>query len=855
MNQDEYDEITRLFSSLRAGPTDEEVDTMLEPVPDEELPALRSEIRQTANRIFDNWRSLESIVQRHEATIQKRWTNKSKLKRRELLLTTWPSMAPEHRPDIVLDNRSSTMADMKEEIKRMLEGGPRQQTMYEGVQREALLMPYINLHDLTKTEPLLLMINARGRRPPHAFASRDLQLSAPKIGMTKWRILDGYTMDFDGRTSGPETYGELQEGEWTTSLDAMGADPRIAGGAINPGDGLWILEIQDRLYKFLLDAAQRILHDIPAGDLTGPEYQIQPEPSLPSANSREDGVISLAITNLEATYSSPGRMDLHRYQSLLTARAHEEEDKLWALREDPGRFTESLVDFIAHRPEYVPDLSGKQHETTTIGGFRKHYGSGMKDLEDVYVMVFLLCNFIDMQFWGELAQEITGLIGLKKQHFDNKNVQPSDPLPQPFAMGLYRLQYNLCKTVEQRISILRMTVYSSPPMRPYMQRTSPDTLDKFAYNAQRSKPPPQHIFDFMTILSRLFDGDTLNIGHIAGVQSLMDQYDKFIVNVPNARQAISPFIAQQMSDLALLSDCLRQIHLFQPWATTLRKEIENSPVQAAIEAEFNEKLDRVRPRFKPGDQIRSMAVTISKSPYPVHKKRTAANVEAMQDAEALLDRMWGTMLQAMVQCNVLLSHSKMVLFLQGRQLQRTPDWVEPAKPTKKTTPQAAFSEGLGQPFGGHGVDDTHKVHVPTKENSKTKTRGTAASRPAASTQVETSEQETQSPTHTIRVDQRAFKVFGTLFHMPSSTSQPGEVSWTDFLHAMRSAGFGIEKLYGSVWQFVPHDVDDSRMAAGMRSILFHEPHPHSKIPFRHARRHGRRLTRAYGWSGETFVKE
>lgn len=47
---------------------------------------------------------------------------------------------------------------------------------------------------------------------------------------------------------------------------------------------------------------------------------------------------------------------------------------------------------------------------------------------------------------------------------------------------------------------------------------------------------------------------------------------------------------------------------------------------------------------------------------------------------------------------------------------------------------------------------------------------------------------------------------------------------------MSSTGFAIEKLYGSVWQFTPSDLDVER------SIQFHEPHPSGKIPFRMARR-------------------
>ena len=69
----------------------------------------------------------------------------------------------------------------------------------------------------------------------------------------------------------------------------------------------------------------------------------------------------------------------------------------------------------------------------------------------------------------------------------------------------------------------------------------------------------------------------------------------------------------------------------------------------------------------------------------------------------------------------------------------------------------------------------------------------------------------------------------------------GEVPWNDFLYAMTSVGFGAMKLYGSVWQLQPTKLDVER------SIQFHGLHPKGKVPFRIARKYGRRLNRTYGW--------
>lgn len=133
----------------------------------------------------------------------------------------------------------------------------------------------------------------------------------------------------------------------------------------------------------------------------------------------------------------------------------------------------------------------------------------------------------------------------------------------------------------------------------------------------------------------------------------------------------------------------------------------------------------------------------------------------------------------------------------------------------------------------------------TTPRSKVKTRGAPESNRSSHTAE--AEANPADPQPTFAVDSRALKVFRTVFFMPSLNAVPGEVAWNDFVHAMISTGFGAEKLYGSVWHFTPSKLDVER------SIQFHEPHPSGKIPFRVARRHGRRLHRAYGWHGDMFV--
>ena len=141
---------------------------------------------------------------------------------------------------------------------------------------------------------------------------------------------------------------------------------------------------------------------------------------------------------------------------------------------------------------------------------------------------------------------------------------------------------------------------------------------------------------------------------------------------------------------------------------------------------------------------------------------------------------------------------------------------------------------------------THDAPL-TGKKTKAKTRGIARARGPLSRPEEESPSDSMDEQPTFFLDNRALKVMKTIFYTPSSNANPGEVSWTDFLHAMVSTGFRPEKLYGSVWQFSPERLDVER------SIQFHEPHPVAKIAFRNARRIGRRLNQAYGWYVATFL--
>jgi hypothetical protein len=258
--------------------------------------------------------------------------------------------------------------------------------------------------------------------------------------------------------------------------------------------------------------------------------------------------------------------------------------------------------------------------------------------------------------------------------------------------------------------------------------------------------------------------------------------------------------------------------------------------EATFQMEYLENMDMVLKGITqmamPGDR---------KFDYPVDKKRTKQTTDKMIAAEKNLDMFWARFdanwkrISKKSIDNCMGDHKPRQ---RGEPIERTAPWVEPIPELKpNSTPKEP------KPW-----TDTKDDNIPIRTKEKVKTKGVGTTVESQETTIETpGQQDDKQPK--FKVDKAMLKVFNTLFFTPGQSSTPGEIPWIDFLRAMATTGFAAQKLYGSIWQFTPTNLDVER------SIQFHEPHPAVKIPFTVARRIGRRLTRAYGWHGGMFELE
>jgi hypothetical protein len=761
-----------------------------------------------STNIFKSWNRLHDLLLQHEDTLRKRWVKKSVIQRKQVLLEAWPGMATKHRPDF--------QALGKDTINRLLQS--------KSKYRKEFLYPYINLEDLTKPNNLLLFLNSRGHHRPDVFSFVDLQTQ--RTGRATKAILPaylhGYTMLLANQTT-PEMYGKLIPWGWKL----LGLAPMLYGLGAQPGEGLLALEVQETLLSFLVKCSESILQD-----LLPLQPTIEPRPALlapPSIIQHHAEWPSVAAVVAEAPYRVPIQLDFERLQALVSAKRSEAEDHIWSLREDPNSFHDFVIFWADHRYENIRDINtGKPHSRLGKPAF---WG----EVENQVVVK----AYSDLMIWDMALNELSRLAKLRVKY--GSGIHPGAPLPKQYGEELYGFKLFIENVLRpDLLDMFAMITPCSPPLRDrYIRQKVKDPNDPIKYDI-RAKDPGKYDY-FTTVLEFFTSGEVMTQ---LGFSELLDELDRITrSNTTGSRSAqpdlISTLVAASLSDLAVVSEIERQLNWHQP------KILPGSNTEGILDHFAKKQLPSMKVYTASlGKELKLPAVGIplTKFTYPSGKRLTATISNRMREAERNLDEFWSVVDQHYVENLKQPLHgylqAKLGIPMQ-REIERTPEWIEPTLPSKPNSTQSTTTDT----FSDLNIAEQSPVLDTTPVKVKVKTR---SAQPEVNTAIPDVVIPSPPPCPTITVNKRAHKVFTSIFYAPSAETPPGEIPWTEFLYALSSAGFAIEKQHGSAWLFAPS-------GAAKRSIIFHEPHPASKVPIQIARRFGRRLKYAYGWTAETFV--
>jgi hypothetical protein len=315
--------------------------------------------------------------------------------------------------------------------------------------RDAYVFPQINLEDLSKPKTLLLFLQARARNEPDVFANSDGNVNylGRMSGAVASTTLEQYAIVFSNRKT-PETYGEVITTEGKTEsfvkLNGWGTET-----------GLEILEMQQRIMRFLLDCCKAIMHDFAPDTLTSHAFPVLPAVVLPKETA--DGFASLAIMAQETPYRVPAHMDLERLELIIETHKSDVEDHIWTLREDPDYFTSCIQDCKDHSVYFLKDTNGRDHPLS------KPNRKG--ELWTMIISRMVASAHYRLESWAELLTQVKSLRALQAKHAQNISLEKE--LPKEYSDALYKFAcYCLWETTVPRGELMYYWA-SSPPMRQY----------------------------------------------------------------------------------------------------------------------------------------------------------------------------------------------------------------------------------------------------------------------------------------------------------------------------------------------------------------------------------------------------
>lgn len=817
---------------------------------------LRERALQYSLRIFQDFRELERILDRHEDLIRKRWRKKNGAKKEDLLREAWPDMLPSHRPDLAawLQVVASEAPGDSQEVR---------------IRREALLWPHISLEDLKMARHMPLLLHFRGRYQPHEFIYSDLELA--RLGRASGLVpftdnLPAYVMMFHDRTS-EGAYGEMVA--WSSDSEAKHALGTGAGMAVP--DGLLALEIQSEIMSFCVSFCKTILHDLE--DPT--EGTIMPRLVEPA---EEPGPYrSLKKKVMESPYRQPARLDLNRLLTLVQAERDDRENHIWSMRELPSYYAERMALNVDHSQMMLLDSVTHQPHHWSLE-------PGTPMLFPYAAHIEVVDSYVDLFLFDKLLKLIKALVSDYARH-QNK-VRPDNELPGELLESLKSFWYILDVLVDRYLKTLSRIICHSPPMRQYCLRDERAELEGYG-SATTWVIPETHEHAAMQqlkpLLGLLIDRRTPTV---LGLPIVVDALEHAIENDQSVSGLISPLVAERLTTLYSLSECVRQLRLFQPWSS----RIAVSEDQEALETRLYPEKEAVKRFMMTPLHFPRMAElgnpTGKKFEYPEHRQYTEEVVQKLRKAERNLAAFWhgvGKFYRSEEDDPTGFVQILLVLD-KNRTIWRTPEYVPPVRTlgrrdraVDQEQPHNPWSLTLHNPAKEVTGSFTRRASAETGKKRRNSSIGRrqrdAPPQPEiiegplleqraelepgqgeggqVDAPLEVEQEVVPEARRIFALDKASLKVFRMIFHDPQDSEHPGEVPWREFLRAMAEVGFAVEKLHGSTWIFTP---DEERVGAN-HPIQFHEPHgkqANNKVPISIARRMGRRLADHYGWSAETF---
>ena len=427
--------------------------------------------------------------------------------------------------------------------------------------------------------------------------------------------LSGYTMLLKNEND-PETYGRMLS--WDEDSNAFDMMSRSVG--IQPGEGLLVMEIQKRKMEFLLSCTKVILQDLNLNASDIPRQPYKEEDMLARSNSEWQ---SLTMEMLEAPYRVPDRFEISKLKSFVNARRNQAIDHVWALREDPSYFQDTVLEWSEHRQEKILTADGRAHPVLRKDLFWERVVGNM-----------IVHAYTDFLIWHGLLEEIEEVRKIATQIAAKTKAHDDLPRSMEFENAISHFSYFVENATKDVLETWKVAMVASPPLRKHFARAPQDPTNTRIQVTGKSSSASRK--DNLLWLMERFTMDQQVF--LFGTEYLCDELEREVRSNPANRERISGYMASLISDLSLLGEFKRQIDL-RSNGPLMVEDVEEDVKKAEFERKTS-LLRRIYEVLSKHKDLASSALPLSKFNHHSYKRRTKAVTDKMQQAERELDIFW-----------------------------------------------------------------------------------------------------------------------------------------------------------------------------------------------------------------------
>lgn len=448
-------------------------------------------------------------MQQNENFITHSWNAKNKKSRDNILLKAWPGM-----------NQKHNMA-----FEDILEG--------KRPNEQSCKWPHINLEDLNQKGIFLAFLTSRAQARPstYYFMDREAWILGSRAGVIRMPFLSEYGMMFTGKDS-VQNYGEIfhfknPKGAWLIKTKR----------ALFVHHGLMTMEIQSRIYKFLVDCCLAILPQNrnnwdkanAAAGLKLAKSIKKPGPQWVETRIAED--IALA------PYSRPGQLDIDQLVDMIQARKSLADYEVHLLRENPGHFASKLAEYAEHRPEQT--LTSEKQQPQSLNDLKPSSRLKTPEFWDSVIRSLLRDAFYGVVFWQDIYESFEALQALLRQHQADIDLKKDLPevLEESFANLWLKLDHFMAKTSNYlaiRVTTcpkIRKKLFKPPGKDARIQPREADGIDHPSFD------------DCRTLLRLLVDRTNIpSLRQRITIPVMADELERHMENKPSEAKMISGFI-------------------------------------------------------------------------------------------------------------------------------------------------------------------------------------------------------------------------------------------------------------------------------------------------------------------------